>query len=152
MGWKGLEEAGTFCATIINLSYGQNLVASTGKHDDRSTRISALGRKDRHCRLRDIFNLNLGLAGNQWVLHRFHILWSSGRLRIRNQIWPYRHLRMSRRWLPARRLGAQIARPKQHSTESKNQRLHHNPSVSFQNVFKQAGGCYVVLCCRGNIG
>jgi hypothetical protein len=38
---------------------------------------------------------------------------------------PYRHLRMSRRWLPHRLLRAQSAKRK-HYTESNDQRLHHN--------------------------
>jgi hypothetical protein len=47
---------------------------------------------------------------------------------VRHRSRPYRHLRMSRRWLPSRLLGMQTATGKQHP-ESKDQRLRHNPNL-----------------------
>ena len=57
---------------------------------------------------------------------RFYSLRPRDWSRIGHRPGPYRHLRMSRRWLPHRRLRTQTAKRK-HNTKTKDQRLHHNP-------------------------
>jgi hypothetical protein len=110
---------------------GKNLIAPAGKHYHRSAGILSLRRVDCHRRPRYVLHLNPRPAGNQRVLtRRRRDLWPCRRLGIRHCPRPYRHLRMSRRWLPGRRLRAQTGRSKpkhEHNAESKDQRLHHNP-------------------------
>src|SRR5439155_18582943 len=104
-----------------------NLIAPARKHDDRSARILSLRRIDRDRRPRHIAHANRWPpAGKKVFPRRLSVLWPRDTLRIRSRPRPYRYLSMSRRWLPGRLLLAQTVKRK-HNTESKEQRLHHNP-------------------------
>ncbi len=111
---------------------GQTLIAPAREDDDRSARILPLWRIHRHRRPRYVEHAHHRPAGNQPLLprRRRSNLRPRDRLGIRHRPRPYRHLRMSRRWLPNRRLRAQTATRKD-NTESKEQSLHqglhHNP-------------------------
>ena len=91
-----------------------------------NARILSHWRIDRHRRPRDLAYINPRPASDELLGVRRRILRPLDRRRIRHCPRSYRHLAMSRRGLPGRRLRAQSTKRK-HNTESKDQRLHHNP-------------------------
>src|SRR5213080_618103 len=94
---------------------GQNVVAPAGEDDDRSTRVASLWRIDGHRRLGDAVDIDPRSAGNQPVVTSA-INNGPGNLRpvesprVRDDTRPYRHLRVSWRRPPGRRLRAQTAK------------------------------------------
>jgi len=104
--------------------HGQYLIAAARKHDHRGAGVFSRGRIDGHRRLRDVVYLHHLLAANQIVLpRRLRDLRPRGRLRIGHSPRPDRHLRMSRRWLPARCRRSETGKRK----HSKDKKLHQDP-------------------------
>ena len=94
----GRQPVANLCAFQID---SQVQLAPTRKYDDGSARILSVWRIDRHRRLRYVAHPHRKLACNQKFLSScLSDLWPRNRLRIRRSPRPYRHLGMTRRWLP----------------------------------------------------
>lgn len=91
-------------------------IATTRKYDYRSAGVLSRWGIDGHRRPRDPAGHH---GGRRLITNRLGVFWSRHRHRIRPLARPYRHLRMSRRWLPDAHLRAQSACRK-HNTEGDN--------------------------------
>lgn len=105
-------------------------------------------RIDGHRGLRYPFHVNPWPSGDKLVLDRCRHLGACDRMRIGNRSRPYRHLCMSRRWLPNLRLRAQAAK-RERNRESKNQRSNHNPlRLNLAALLSNCDRSWAVLKCR----
>ena len=121
----------------------QHLEAAAGEHHDGSPGVHPIRGVDRHRRPSHVGDPHPWLASNQVFRLPFGFL-PRNRLPIGRRIRPYRHLRMTRRWLPRVRKRVFTAK-RNHCTKSKDQELHR--ALRFQIP----AGCSLKLCLQSRM-
>src|SRR6266480_2574733 len=104
----------------------ENLITAAGEHDDRSAGVFAVWRIDRQRGSRNVAHVNPWFAGDYLWRRRYRFA-IRPRPRIRDCPRPYRHLPMSWRWLPRRRLGTQTAECHHDAERKVQERSHDGP-------------------------
>jgi len=119
----------------------QNRITAARKHHYPHARIPPLRRVDRHCWTRHLFHRKPRPSRDEILgpVSRLHMLLLRGRLRIRYRSRPYRHLRMSRRWLPHRLLRADPAARNQHANCKTQAFITISTVYSYTNSSPRAG-------------